>query len=470
MTAPLPLTTVSLRKRLILIPAVVAVVASAVALAIIVHQARQRVVAERVSAADLAEQLIRQTIGSLPAGAGDPLGALAEVVNIVPGLRHVRLFILPRQQDAFDQFQRSKAGGDAAPRWFAGLLRPLPWSHRHEIRYEGRLVGYAVVVGDPDDEIAEIWHELLLIAGLLGALSALFVCLVWWSVNNALRPLGMLSAGLARLENGDFTASLPPLTIPELTVLGEMFNRLAQGLARISRDNRFLIGQLISLQENERKLLAHELHDELGPSLFGIKAQAACITRPGGGTGEERHARTILTLVDDLQKLNRRILGRLRPIALQDLGLPAAMAQLVEDWRGRQPEIDWQFVCSAVEPPPDEATALTLFRVAQECLTNAARHSGAKRVRVELESGPAERLAATDPAWPMAGNTSLVCLAVKDDGRGLHPDAGRGFGLLGIRERVAGHGGKVMIGGSMGAGLSIIALLPLTPVRQGDRP
>jgi two-component system sensor histidine kinase UhpB len=288
---------------------------------------------------------------------------------------------------------------------------------------------------------------------------AVFVLVVFWLVSKALHPIRLVSDGLDRLGSGDFATSLPPFDVPELKEVGERFNSLAQSLNRMSGDNRFLIRKLISLQESERNILAHELHDELGPCLFGIKAQAACIVRPAPETAEAAHAKAILTLVDDLQRLNRRILGRLRPMALRDLGLPAAIGQLIDDWRTRSPGIDWRLHCCDFATPLDESLALTIYRVVQECLTNAARHSGATEVVVEIEQGIADDFPAGEARWRGDPHAALAYVAVHDNGRGVDAASRPGFGLLGIQERVEGCGGVLAIGGSGGA--EIEALLPL---------
>jgi len=141
--------------------------------------------------------------------------------------------------------------------------------------------------------------------------------------------------------------------------------------------------------------------------------------------------------VDDLQNMNRRILARLRPLALAELGLLAALERLIEDWRERSPDIDWSFHCGrfSAEPPPDHS--LALYRVVQECLTNAARHSGARSVTVELDCGDSTRL------------------VIVDDGCGIGADIKRGFGLLGMRERVHAVGGDMKISGNPDGGAHI---------------
>jgi two-component system sensor histidine kinase UhpB len=249
-----------------------------------------------------------------------------------------------------------------------------------------------------------------------------------------------LQTGLSKLEYGDFDAVVPPFSIPELAPIGETFNHLASTMRQTQEKNDLLIGKLISLQETERRELAHELHDELGPCLFGIKSEAACIGHVAATvTEEETRTRTaiIVKLVDDLQNMNRRILARLRPIALAELGLLPALERLIEDWRERAPDIQWSFHCGRFshEPPPDQA--LALYRAVQECLTNAARHSGASSVSVELACDEHTRM------------------LIVDDGRGIGSDVKHGFGLLGMRERVFAVGGDIEISNNSDGGAKI---------------
>ena len=313
-------------------------------------------------------------------------------------------------------------------------------------RHAGARAGQVLISSDPEDEIAEIWQEFRVLAALLLGLTGLSVALVVWSVSRTLHPIAQVQAGLGRLAAGDFAASLPPLGIAELEPVGDSFNRLAGSLLQLTADNHTLIGTLISLQESERNQLAHELHDELGPCLFGIRAQTACIIRAAPDEIATQ-ARTIQSLTDDLQRLNRRILGRLRPMALADLGLAEAIRGLVEDWRGRCPTVEWELNCEDLALEPDHLTGLAIYRIVQECLTNAARHSGAGRVRVNLASGLAANL--THPT---------ISVTVRDDGGGLSSEYRKGFGLLGMAERAQALGGSFLIDGS--GGVTIEAVIP----------
>ncbi len=456
----------SLRLRLMVIPAVIVALAIVGVMAGLTRQARERVAAERNSAADLAGQLIGAAIATLPATA-DPGPALAERIGGLPELRHVRLFVLPRQEAALDRFRAEPTGPAAVPGWFAALSRPAAWEKWWPVVEDGRTLAHVAVIGDPDDELAELWDEMVALAGVMAGLLVLFVALVAWSVGRASRPVAMISAGLARLEQGDYDAVLPPCAIAEIDPVRHAVNRLATTLRRMSDDNRRLIKTLITLQEAERKLLAHELHDELGPTLFAVRAQAAMIARPGGGVSPEAGARTILGLADEVQALNRRILDRLRPLSLHEFGLTAAIGQLVEDWRGRLPDTRWEVGSRGSEPSPDDEAALALYRVVQECLTNAGRHSGATAVTVELAFGDWDDLDVGDLEWNGGPEDAVAYVAVRDDGIGIGAAPCHGFGLLGIRERVRCLGGTARVMTPSGGGTVVEALLPLGRLEDG---
>lgn len=419
---------ISLRARLVLVPSLIVVSVIALALVLLVVQARQRIGAERGSSVQLAQHLAGEAIKSRQGNLSDPAFSLSQDLKDIPQLRHVRLFVLPTDARAAQSFRDEVAR--AQSQWLWLLLSPDLWERELPIFAANPEMGSVLIVSDPADELEEIGAEFAFVSVLLLCLTAMFVGLVWWSVSRAMHPLHLLQSGLGRLEHGDFSAILPPFHIPELIPIRETYNQLALAMQQTQRDNDLLIGKLISLQETERRELAHELHDELGPCLFGIKSEAACIGRVAS-TLTEREAISrsaiIVKLVDDLQKMNRRILARLRPIALADLGLLAALERLIEDWRDRSPEIEWSFHCGrfVAEPPPDHA--LALYRVVQECLTNAARHSGATVVSVELDCCERTRL------------------VIVDDGCGIGADIKRGFGLLGMRERVHAVGGDMEI-------------------------
>ncbi len=448
----------SLRARLIAIPGAILLIGLAVTFAVTLHSARLRVATETGAALSVGRSLAALTLRAVEAG--PEAGMLDRLAAALPKLRHVRLIVRP----AGAAERPGVAASARVPRWFARMFAPPPASATVPVLAAGRVIGEIEIIGNPLDEIAEIWTEMRFLAALMAALALSIVALLAWSSGVALRPLRRLAEGLDRLGQGRFEAISPPIRLVELRRIGETFDRLAAALARVTADNHHLIDRLISVQEEERKEIAHELHDEFGPALFGIRAELACILRAAGGPdGEARvgeikaRAREITALVDHIQRGNARMLERLRPLILDHMGLAEALRQLVMGWEERVPRLQFSLELPPVLPALDERVGLTLFRSVQECLTNTVRHSGAEHVAV--------RLALRQAGLPGGAPGGAIEVTVEDDGGGFAPDQRFGFGLLGMSERARGLGGEVRIGAgapeSDGKGARVEISIPL---------
>jgi two-component system sensor histidine kinase UhpB len=211
---------------------------------------------------------------------------------------------------------------------------------------------------------------------------------------------------------------------------------------RLARDN-------MRIQDEERRNLAREMHDELGQYLNAIKLDAVHIRQTGDGAIRES-AESIVQSADHMQQTVRDVMRRLRPPGLDELGLPAAIEHCVDGWRRRMPAV--RFALSAPEGLADlgEAINMTLYRVVQEGLTNVAKHARATRVEVCLEQGDAE------------DGTRPVVLRVCDDGAGARrPAAADALGIVGMRERVESLGGTLETCVGPKRGFSLVATLPM---------
>ncbi len=244
--------------------------------------------------------------------------------------------------------------------------------------------------------------------------------------------------------------------------------RLAAALA----DNRRLSQQYVQMQEAERKQLAQELHDELGQYLNVIKLDAVGIrdARLADDAAVRERSGAIVENCNHIHDALARLMRRLRPVGLDELGLAAAVEHCIDAWRPRLPRAELRLAVSGELADLPEAVALTVFRLVQEALTNVAKHASAAHVTVRLDRRPGggrlfdrrppDRLPGRPlPAEPTQDHIRVV---VADDGVGAEPSAPtRGLGLIGMRERVAALAGDLDAATSPGRGFRLTAHIPV---------
>lgn len=432
----------SLRARLSLLLGGVIVAGLAFGVGLLILHAGARVSAEAEGATRLARDLVQATLPRLHA-ASDPNAELAELLADARRLRHVRVTV---EGEAAPAPARNRA-----PDWFSALVFRPPAPTRIATPQ-----GAIEIAANPADEIAEIWEEIVWLSIGAAAVAGAAFTLVSYVVSRTLRPIGLLSNALRRLERGDYAIRAPADGSPEFVAIADRLNSLAATLQRLDDENRQLVRRMIHVQDEERRGIARDLHDEIGPFLFTVRAGVGALARKAQAPAADpaplaQDCARIDAQIAALQQVNRRILGRLRPAALSEMGLADALEALARGWRETRADVVIDLALQGARGDIDEATALTAYRVAQEGLTNAFRHSGAGRVS----------LSATRDG-------DLLRIEVGDDGVGLSPQPrGGGLGLRGMSERVAALGGKLAVmNGPRGARL--IAELRLAPAAIDD--
>jgi two-component system sensor histidine kinase UhpB len=351
-----------------------------------------------------------------------------------------------------------------APRWFRALVNTPSEAAAIPVRLSDGRTESIVIVADPADEIDEVWagardHALV---GAIMALAALAVTSLL--VGRAVKPLGVASAALARLEAGDYAARAEGGGPPEIRNLNAKIDSLAEALGDLKRVNNELAERVFDAHDEERQLIAHELHDEFGPHLFALRASAAALSKKLGGDPSARAAASAIEAqVEALQSQNRRILADLRPAALEELGLAEALEALVAHWRRAEPGVA---VALHVDPPVEgmsERASLMAYRFVQEAMTNAFRHAGATRIEVSLRFEPP-----TPEADAYDVGLGGFVIRVADNGRGLQGETEAGMGLAGMRDRVRLLGGRVAIRSPPAGGVVVEARFG-APEAVGER-
>ncbi len=222
-------------------------------------------------------------------------------------------------------------------------------------------------------------------------------------------------------------------------------------LAEALTENRRLSQRYVQVQEQERRVLARELHDELGQSLNAIKVDAVNIRDAAPDSPEvRRSAQAIIDVSSKVYEVVRTLLRQLRPVALDELGLASAVQYSVDEWQRRHKAVQCSLSTEGDLDNLREDVNITAYRFVQECLTNVARHANAGRVNVLLRRSE------------FAGHESRLEMVVEDNGKGVDPAVPRtGLGLIGLRERVEALGGRFEIEGKPGAGMRVFAAIPL---------
>ena len=409
--------------------------------------ARSRVQAENDGMTRITRDFVSASLANLPAGA-DAEARLSQLARSLGELRHVRILFARDSAAAASALLAPDASRLTAPRWFYYLVATRVQVAVLPAILDGKRFGDFLIAGDPADEVNEVWQDVRTLA-LIGGLVAFAALLgASWILARTLRPLDDYGRALGRLKDGDYAVRAEPQGSPEFVALCEKLNGLALALSNLSTSNRDLFQRLMTAQEQERKTIAHELHDEIGPHLFALRAHASLMRAALAGAGNdglEARATAICAQVEDLQQHNRRILRRLRPPALDDLGLGPALQSLIDGWRETEPEVRVELELPQNFTLSDPNVSLVLYRFAQEALTNVFRHAGAKNASIRLSDDEA---------------SGEIRLRVADDGVGFAPENPVGLGLEGMRERVRGLGGRVDFGPAPGGGGLVEAHVP----------
>lgn len=441
----------SLKFRLNLMITALLALVMLLGVALLVANARQQVLAEVESTAALATHLLgAETIYYAGVVAGETYHMPYRMQEL-QHLRHLRIEFYDVDGRLLDTNRpKTLHLSNMAPVWFSRLMTvalPKQIESRRSLVVNARIVGELAIIPDPSYEVAEIWNDTVDLFLLCMTFFVAVNALVYWAVERALRPVDSIWHALEELERGNLDARLPLFHLPELDRISEKFNGMAQTLQHSLARNSNLSRQLINLQEAERKSLARDLHDEMGQYLTAINVDAGAIlaiTRDKLPSASES-AQAIMEVSRQVMDLIGAMLQRLRPDALDEIGLKAALEDLVMTWRQRNRNVRCSTRISEELQHLGDATKITIYRVVQECLTNVSRHSRATRVEIDISYHADER---------------CVEVVVFDDGAGFDVARVDGFGINGMRERVLGLQGTFLLESAPTRGTRVTAKFP----------
>lgn len=450
----------SLRLKINLIFSALTVLLFGVLIAIEISSTRASVREEMEASGRIAAQLLSR-IGNFYSRQGLP-----DLLDFLRSTGRVRANDISVYDPAGELIYQSPPSpykaGRYAPQWYAALVAP-PQVERVIEFPDAKLV----VATNSTRAILDGWDNLrdILLAQLV--VFVLADLLIFWLVGRWLLPLERIEQGLREIEQGDHHVRLPPLPGKEAGEMGRAFNRMAQAVeeniqvrqasaeaqARLDAQ-RDLTKQLHARIEEERAALARELHDELGQSLTAIRSIAkSMMQHPDMAGGPlERHAQMLFDTAGMTSDAMRRMIPRLRPIQLEGMGLVDAVRDLLTETQQNHPQVKLELAAGVTLPPLDAALELSAYRIVQEAVTNVIRHAGATRAQITI-----------------GFDAGVLQLLIADNGKGATTLQRDGhYGVRGMQERAAAHGGKVCFQSGELGGLEVRAVIPVGDAGSGQ--
>ncbi len=418
------------------------------ATAIVINNAKAAVKEETESSARYTIQLIETLFRSSEvSNRQDFQERLLDNLTRLGSSRHLQISVRPISEDVKTEITETKINS-LAPDWFTGLVNTESDILEKRVAFPGKPDVEIVVYADPSAEITEAWYETRSMLFFLVLFITLANVLLYFTLRRYLQPVDSILAGLERIQHGDYDSRLPEYELPELTRISDKFNHMAEVLLASRQENLRLAQKNLVIQENERRHLAQELHDELGQSLSAIKAVAVSIEQKSaeGDSSIIENARAIGEFSERMYEVARNMMQRLRPTVLDELGLKIAIQTLADEWNQSYADSFCHLQIEGDVSELGEDLNISLYRVVQESLTNVVKHAKATEVFVKIER-----------------RQKSVRLNIRDNGIGVElPLKKRGLGLQGIQERVEGLDGELEISSALDKGLSIDISFPLS--------
>lgn len=346
--------------------------------------------------------------------------------------------------------------GPPAPHWFATAYLALLGPHEpisKPLSIHDATAGVIVTSVDPDAALRRSWREISTVVGIAAMMAGGIALLAAIMIGHALMPARVIIDALRRLEEGQLGLRLSKFRSTEFNHIANAVNRLAATLRQNYSERLALTNRLFQVQEEERRALARDLHDEFGQALAATSALATVIESgaPPDRPDIAKDARAIASAQKRMMDALRSTLVRLRSQSIEELGLEASLRQLVNDFNAQSNTgTVYKLQMPGRMAHLRKRVAVDLYRIVQECLTNASKHGRPTEVSVRIEH--------------VVEKAPHVALTIEDDGGGdvTKVRTSAGHGILGIRERLAGIGGALSIVNAP-RGLRISAIVPIGP-------
>ena len=442
--------------------------AAVIGAAAVIYAMRQQNEAEMSTAMARAEALVRTEIaGALQRTEREP--TLESVALRLPAIEPVEIALVDTAGKVVNRTGTLDPLDDVYfPEWYAFLVSPGEPSRVIPLEVGGKKIGEVRLTGQARDSIEDGWDDLFELAMLAIAVNIGVFLLLYLTLSKILKPIGRLAQGLGDLQRGYYEVRLPRPNVRELEVITERFNSLSAHLENAQSENFTLSRRLIHIQDDERRQIAAELHDELGPDLFGLSAELLSLRQmaanvPDHGPKITTRVGRLLEIANRIKALNRELLRRLRPMSIGRVPLSDAIARLLAELQQLKEGARIEFCGDDLAGSYGEAVDLTVYGSVREGVTNALRHADCSKVEILLRESSNTRT-----------NGRLIPyslhLSVQDDGRGISPEVTFGYGLTGMKERARALGGEMTIGPRQSGGTTLELQIPYDKASvDGDR-
>jgi two-component system sensor histidine kinase UhpB len=418
----------SLRGRVVALVTLTLLLSVSVYVAIASINARRDLQAELASARIGGVQTVQSAFEDLPRS-DHPERDLRQLVATFNGNRHIVAEVADGSGASLLS-SRASMPNRPAPPWFEALFRPDTRPVSIKVPTAGGEV--FKLIPEPASDVAALWSAMADAALVFVVAAAIGLALIYWVIGRALAPLVDLSHGLESIGASDHPQRVREAGPPEVHRLQRGFNAMSGRLSEIDERNRALEAQLLTIQDEERAEIAQDLHDEIGPHLFAVALDAQMIGQYASHGETEpisEQVRSIQSAVSHMQREVRDLIARLRPTRAAELGLEAAISDLVAFWQGRQPNVEFVLTLHGADGFVPEDLRDVIYRVVQEAVANALRHADTRQVSITISATPV-MLSAT------VANRGATKPKVSET---------PGLGLASMRDRVQAARGRLQI-------------------------
>jgi two-component system sensor histidine kinase UhpB len=331
-----------------------------------------------------------------------------------------------------------------------GLSKPIQSASR-SIDTGNTHLGKIVVSADSESELRDLWYKTL--SSLIPIMVLFMVISFGMSliISIVIKPVVDFLRAVNKEGELDRSNSSSLFRLSHLLRLPKHLQGIYHNLQDSSQRVHDLNNKILHLQEEERRRLSAELHDELGQHLTAIRFEAELIKTAKSLQDTQFSAEAIDKIGRDMNNIVRSMLERLRPPEFDVFGLRGAVTEMISGWQLRHPQTNIVYKCTEDFTEVDDARQLSIYRIVQEGLTNISRHAGTSELDVSIS---------------LVSSETQITIIVSDNGLGCDlTKQVKGFGLKGMQERVDGLLGKMTLNSSPDKGMKIIVEVPINKVK-----